>query len=544
MNKKKAAALFLTAALAAGSLAGCSSSVPGKVVFGKSAPEQVFRFSLLTEPPTLDPQIDNSMISSTVDNELFEGLLRNDNGKIESAGASSYTMSKDGKTYTFKLNQKAKWSDGKAVVADDYVYGLQRLMDPKTASPYAFAGEILKNGVAVETGKKPVSQLGVKALDKYTVQIQLENPCAYFTQEVATDSYAPARRDLSEKYGKKYNSDPSYSVYNGPFKLQTWLHNNKLVLVKNDAYWNKSIVKLNEVDISVISDSNTALGLYESGQLDFVELSNDVAANYKNAKSYSSGSVNYLEFNMKASKVLANKDFRLAVSYALDRSNYVKLALGGNDKPATRFVLPDVNSYKNGVSYGSMYKYSPFSTKSNASKAKTYLNKALKELGLKKPSDITINFGCVDRAGDTKCAEVVQSQLQTVLGIKTPIKQYPYKQYYQNLSANNYEMDYTGWSPDYADPNTFLDFWATNGAYNHAFYNNKTYDKLIADAGKTVDPKKRMDLLFKAEKQFCSDVVACPLSLTQKKYLISSKVKNFGLYFIGYTYNFTRTSIS
>lgn len=543
MKKKKVAALILTAAIVTGMFASCSTPSTRKSGGSSGTEKQVFKFSMKTEPPTLDPQLSNSMISSTLDNELYDGLLRNDNGKIEPAGAESYTVSKDGLVYTFKLRQGEKWSDGKEVVADDYVYGLKRLMDPKTASPYSYSGEVIKNGVAVETGKKPVDQLGVKALDKYTVQITLEGPCAYFAEEVCTDSYMPARKDLVEKYGKSYNMDPSKSVYNGPFVLKSWAHNDKLVFTKNKTYWNSSIVKLDEVDVSIISSSNTALGMYESGQLDYVDLDSAIASKYSDAKSYSNGAVTYLQFNMKKNPYYANKNFRLALSNSIDRQNYVKLARNSTDVPASRIVLPSVNSATNGVSYGSAYPYIGFNTKADTAKAKEYLKKAMAELGISSASKISLTLACTDADSDVKCAEVIQSQIQSVLGIKISIKQFSYKQFYDNQAKNDFEMMYTGWCPDYPDPNTYLNLWMTDSTYNHTFYNNKDYDNLMNTANSITDLKKRMDTLFTAEKKFCEDAVAIPLSINETKYLVNSKVKNFNVYFVGYNQNFTTTYI-
>lgn len=541
MKKSRITALILSAVVAMGSISGCSTPAAKTTNAGSAASAaaasgsassssggKVFRTSMITEPPTLDPQMANSMIATTIDNELFDGLLRNDSGKLEPAGADSYTVSEDGLTYTFKLNKDVKWSDGKGIVAADYEYGMKRLLDPKTASPYAFAGEILKNGVAVEKGKKPVSDLGVKAIDDYTLQITLESPCAYFPEEVTTASYLPVRKDLVEKYGKDFAAAPDKNVYNGPFVLKSWAHGSKMVLTKNDKYKNASSVKLDEADISFIADENTAVGMYESGQLDYVELPDTMAAQYPEAKSYMTGSVRYLQFNMKSAPVLANKNFRMAMNYAIDREGFVKLATNGISLPQTRFVLPEVNSAENGKTYGEAYDYSPFGKNADTAKAKDCLNKALKELGKSSPSSISIELSCTDEAKNVKCAEVIQSQLQTALGIKISIKQVPYKQLYENLDKNDFQMMYTGWSPDYPDPNTYLNLWMTDNAYNHTFYNNKDYDKLMTDANNNLDPKKRMDMLFSAEKKFCDDVVAIPMALIQKKYLINPKVKNLG----------------
>ena len=561
--KKKILALAMTVVLSASALAGCgvyqkdtktdvtktttsdSSSSSDEVTDAAATTTEakVIRYAITNEPPTLDPQMLNSMYGATLDYHLFEGLMRSNSGTIEPGCAETYELSEDGLTYTFHLRAGLVWSDGVALTANDFVYGIQRLVDPATASPSSFMGTILKNASKVMSGELPVSDLGVEALDDSTVQITLENPAGYFLGVLSTGGYYPCRQDLVEKYGKDFAADADKNVYNGPFTLTSWAHASALTFAKNENYWNKDIVKLSGLEISVVTDQNTALGLYETGDLDFAELPAEVVVNYPEAQSYYTGSVEFLQINVEANEILGNKNFRNALSAALDRDAFTQLATSGINKATTRYVLPQVA----GVSktYGEEYPLEAFATTAELDKAKDYLEKAMTELNIANASDITVEFN-VNGDSDVarKKAEVVQEQLQTNLGIKIEINQVPYKQLYALHSAHDYEMMFTGWTPDYSDPFSYLEFFETNNGYNNSVYSSKEYDKYIQLAKSTIDPKARLDALYEAEKVLMSDLPIIPLDMVQNFYLINDKITNFTPYFVGTGLNYITADIT
>ena len=207
--KKKVTGLFLAAAMTMG------------IAVAANAGEAVFCYSVVTEPTTLDPDKANSIGDNEVIHACQESLVRNTAGEITPGIAESWEVSDDGLTYTFHLRE-TYWSDGVQVTANDFVYGLQRLMNPETASEYAFIGEYIKNGYAVETGEMDPSELGVKAIDDMTLEITLEAPTAYFLSMMGSSAqYSPVRQDIAEQYGTDFAATADKNVYCGPFILSS-----------------------------------------------------------------------------------------------------------------------------------------------------------------------------------------------------------------------------------------------------------------------------------------------------------------------------------
>ena len=236
--KKRVFAALLATAMAATMIAGCGT--PGsKSGGGGDSDEKVFRYSTSTEPTTLDPTKGNCIPDNEIQHALTESLVRNTGGEINPGVAESWEVSEDGLTYTFHLNPDAKWSDGEQIKAQDFVYSWQRLMNPDTAAPYAFIGEYLKNGLAVEKGEMDPSQLGVVAQDDTTLVVTLERPTAYFLSLVGSSAqYAPLRQDIVEEYGTDFAADYEKNVYSGPYIL-TKSSDNQWFFEPNENYWDK-----------------------------------------------------------------------------------------------------------------------------------------------------------------------------------------------------------------------------------------------------------------------------------------------------------------
>ncbi len=506
--------------------------------------DKIFKYSINDEPPTLDPQLVNAMYGATLDYQLFEGLMRNNNGKLEPACAETYDLSEDGLTYTFHLRKGLKWSDGSDLTAKDFEYGMKRLVDPKTASPSSYMGTILKNASKVMAGEMTVDQLGVKATDDLTLEITLENPAGYFLGVLSTCGYYPCKQELVDKYGKDFSADADKNVYNGPFQLTDWQHQASLTMKKNTNYWNSELPKLDGVQISIVKDKNTALGMYESGELDYVTVPFAMAANYPTAQDYYTGGVEYLQLNVANEKnpILANKNFRNALSAAIDREQYVALATNNISEATSRYVLPKVNGASK--TYGEEYPLDAFSTKSDTAAAQKYLADAMKECNIAKASDIKVVFNVADADSSRKSAEVIQEQLQKNLGIVIEINQVPYKQLYELHAKHDYEMMFTGWVPDYSDPFSYLEFFETGNGYNNSVYSSTDYDKYIQASKTTTDPKARLEALFEAEKILCSDLPIIPLDLTKQKYLLNPRVKDFSIYFVGTNENYISADIT
>jgi oligopeptide transport system substrate-binding protein len=504
-------------------------------------------FSMEAEIPALDPQKSNAAPSFTVGNALFECLVRIVDGKVTPGAAKSWDIAKDGKTLTFHLRD-AKWSDGKPVTAQDFEYGIKRLLDPKTAAEYAFAAYYITGAEAYNLGKNPsADSVGVKALDTKTLTVQLNNATPYFLGYLGSYCFAPVRKDIIEKYGATYATAADKAVYNGPFVLKEWKNEQRKLMVKNPDYWNPSAIKLNGVEILQISDTATALSMFENGELDFVEVPSNLYKQYEQkglAKPFYNGADDWMKVNVApnaAKPWLANPDFRKAVAWAIDRESYCAISTKGLYTPNLRFVLPIVQGVNK--KYGEEYPIEFYSPKGDAAKAKDFLKKAMADLKIDSPSKISIEYLIQDNDECRLMAETLQQQIEKNLGITVKIKLVPRKQRAQLEQQHQYDMVYSGWMPDYDDPMSYMEIWLGDSSQNNSGYASPGFDKLIKAALVEKDAKKRMGMIAQAEKTILNDSPLIPLQLRRKAILTSPSLKNLSTPLIGAQYDFVYASL-
>jgi oligopeptide transport system substrate-binding protein len=503
----------------------------------QGAADKIFRYSYSVDIATLDPGKINAMADATVAYHYLDPLYRNIQGVYEPATAESYDVSDDGVTYTFHLRKDTKWSDGQSVTAHDFEYGIKRICDPDAASPMSYLMDVVKNGTAAASGKVSLDEVGVKALDDYTLQITLQYPSDYFLGMLSMSVFEPVRKDLVEKYGAEFGSAADKMAYNGPFKV-TQYGEGRLVMEKNENYYDADKIKLDGVEILTVADGSTAASLYEAGDLDYVEVNSDLASSQYAGmtSSYYSGADDYAALNHN-NKYLANKNFRLAMNYAIDREEYILLSHNGLYKANQRYVLPQVHGAVG--DYGDEYPLEAFPLKADVAKAQEYLAAAQAELGFANPSDITLKLVVTDSEVAKRESEIVANMWQNNLGIKIDINLVPGATRNAMLVANNNDFDIimTGWVPDYSDPYSYLELWYGPSSYNYLNYHSDTYDGYL-EASRTQTGKARMDSLFGAEKTLLEDGALVPLQLREVHYLVSNSVSNLQLYFMGYNMNY------
>ena len=557
MRKNKLLALGLAAVMALGAV-GCSTpttSVESTAAAaaesgaeGTNAAEQtasgekIFRYSIKADAATIDPNKTNSVDDATVCYHLYDGLYRNVLGNLQPATATSYEVSEDGLTYTFHLREDTKWSDGQTVTAKDYEYGMKRLVDPAAACPSSYLGAVLKNGAAVSAEEVPLEELGVKATDDFTLEVTLENPADYFVSMLSMSAFAPVRQDIVEKYGNEFGGGADKQVYNGPFTATAY-GDGKLTMAKNENYYDADKIKLDGVEILTIADQNTAVSMFEAGELDLAEVPSELAPQYEGqTQSYYSGANDYAALNHR-NKYLANKNLRLAMNYAVNREEYNLLSHNGLYQPNLRYVLPKVRGVEG--EYGTEYPLEAFPLQGDMDKAKEYLNTALSELGLSSASDITLKLVVADADAAKKEAEVVTNQWKNNLGINVDINMVPYATRNALLvpDSDEYDIIMSGWAPDYSDPYSYLELWYSTSGYNYLNYHSDVYDGFI-DASKTTTGADRMENLFNAEKTLLEDGALVPLQLREVQYLVSDRVQNLGAYFIGLNYDYMYADIT
>ncbi|MFU2028242.1 peptide ABC transporter substrate-binding protein [Bacillus wiedmannii] len=497
----------------------------------KLAAKQVFNKTENQEIPTMDTSKSTDTLGSQILGNTMEGLYRLDKeNKPIPAAAESSTKSEDGKKYTFKLRKDAKWSNGDPVTAKDFVFAWQRLLDPKTAAEYAFIAFPIKNAEAVNKGEKPVTELGVKAVDDLTLEVELEQAVPYFLNLVAFPSYYPLNEKFVKEKGDKYGLESDTTVYNGPFVLTDWKHEQGWKLKKNDQYWDKKTVKLDEINYSVVKEPATNVNLYDSGQIDFSLLTGEFVDKFRNNKEeygvYNEPSTFFIRLNQKRGgqdTPLKSKKLREAIALSIDKKNLTNVILNDGSKPADYLVPKGLAAGPDGKDFQETFKNG---IKPDAKKAAAAWEEAKKELG---KDQVTIEFLNYDTGNAKKVGEYVKDQIEKNLkGVTVNIKLQPFKQKLKLESDQDYDISYGGWSPDYADPMTYLDMFESKHSHNQMSFSDQKYDEIIKKAGGELmsDAKKRWEELGKAEKLLLQeDVALVPLYQSARSYVMKPHVK-------------------
>ena len=531
--KKRVLAAFLSMAMVAGLATGWGTPGGGSSD-GDSSDGKVFRYAVNTLPTTLDPTKGQSIGDNEIQHAITEGLTRNTAGDVKPGIAESWDESEDGLTYTFHLRKDAKWSDGEPITAGDFEYSWKRLVNPETASPYAFIGDCLKNGQAIEQGNMDVEELGVKAVDDNTLEVTLEHPTSYFLSLIGSSGqFAPLRQDIVEKYGTDFAATSEKNVYSGPF-VMTSSEDNVWTFEKNDNYWDKDSINLDKCELNYVENTDTQLSMYEAGDLDYVQVPTAYVPDYKDkAEVFANGNVDFCYINSKSDNpVLGNKNFRLALNYALNRNDYNKLANADTYTAFNGLVFPGLQA--KGTTYGEAYDLNSYSypLDGDQDKATEYLNAAMQELGIANASDITVEVVTTDADSSKRIVETLQEQWQNALGINVKIRQVTYADIYGKVfPEHDYEIGYGGWGSDYDDPYSYLELFKSDSSYNYSQYENPEVDQLLAASQDEADTDARMDELNKAEQDILADGAFVPLQTRNVYYMLDDDTTGINFYY-------------
>ena len=470
-------------------------------------------------------------------------------------GAKSYTKSADGLTYTFKLRD-AKWSDGKAVTAQQYVDSFRRLLKKENAFSQATNAYFIKGAEAYNTGKGSAEDVGVKAINKNTLQIQLAYAYPSLLSDLSSVVYYPVRLDKINQVGnKKWKTDVKDQVFNGPFKLTAWKKNDKITLKKNPSYWNAKKVKLQKVTYTTTDKPSTVLSLMQSGQLDALSASGKQIADFnKLAKSNKlvsrtqngPGTTVLImnQHNGGTQGLFKNTKVREAFSLSINRDDYNKAVSDGQDKLTYTMAPPTLNvgSTNYGKYVGNPLKEAQAQYNTKA-KRQALLKEGLKELG--KSTDLSkLNFVYLTVGSDDTGTWLKQA-IKQQLGVKVTIKTAPDDASFIQIRNNNqYDLMNNGWSAS-ADPNSYLSLWNSNNGFQKFFggYSSKTFDDLDNKLNGNLPTKERLALYKQLETQLVAkDFGVVPLTNPQSKVYINKSVKNLQTTVFGGTFNYTYAS--
>ena len=471
------------------------------------------------EPTSLNTLLATYAYDFTPINAMIECLYRDDENDVpQPAGAETVDISDDKLVYTFHLREDATWSNGDPVVATDYEFAWQQALNPEVASDYAYMLYFIHNAEPYFNGEVEWSEVGVKVIDDYTLEVTLDNPLPYATDLFAFPTLAPINQKFYEEVGAdKYATDAEYFCCNGMYELTEWSHNSQIVFQKREDYWNADAVGPDEIVYKIITDSQAGLNSYLSREIDYTDLDSGEVVQQAEAAGFEVGvkparSSYYLIVNTE-DEFMSNQNLRLALAYSIDKQALVDTVYQNDNQPMTSFTPPAImgandSSFQEALvaERGEMYPGS-----GDLEKAQEYLQAALEELGCT-VDELNLSIDCADDSLRRNCATFLQEQWRQNLGIENiTVNSMQTKQVSANRQSGDYCMSLGGWSPDYNDAINFLDLWVTDGGNNDSFWSNEEYDNLIAQATAGADEEVRQQYLFDAEEILAAEMPIIPL---------------------------------
>ncbi len=502
--------------LAAILIAGCSggSGSGNSVAHGK-----VLRYPI-PELTKLDPAMVQDGDTIDVIQQVFEGLVGwSTDSKVEPRLAESWTVSKDGRVYTFKIRKNVKFSNGRPLTADDFKYSIERAADPKLTSPTTatYLGAVV--GVSEKLAGKAQEVKGVRVVDPNTLEITIDKPRPYFLGDLTYPaSWAVCKEALKD--GAEITA-PEQMVGTGPFKAETFIPNEKISLVANKDYW-AGAPKLDGIDRPIVKDANTRLNMFKTNQVDLTRVERADAVGIKadaalkdSLKFFDRPALYYVGLNCQTYAPFRDRRVRQAFAMAIDSDAVVKDTLNGDEAVAHCILPPSVLGHRDNADY----------IKFNVAAAKQLLAQAGFPDGKGMPP-LTMN--CRDGQSDVKAvAERVVTQLRQNLGVEAQVSTLPWTTYLKVHTENKLDFFHMRWSADYLDPQNFLStLLTTHGAEQHNNYSNPQFDALC-DRGDVMvnDEPGRLKLYAQAEDIVLQDAPFIPVYFERDAELISPRVK-------------------
>ncbi|MBB3260863.1 oligopeptide transport system substrate-binding protein [Paraburkholderia bannensis] len=488
------------------------------------APKQEITRQLLAEIESLDPARIESTNANLVGLDVFEGLTRIDAaGNVVPGVAASWTrIAPD--TWVFKLRHDAQWSDGHPVTAADFVYAWQRVADPKTASPYTVTVEFVKNAKAVIAGKQPLTNLGVRAIDPYTLEVRTEAPTPFFTELTANSSLAPVDRATVAKYGANWTR-PGNLVSNGPYTLADWRPNDRIVLVRNPHYWNNAHVPITKVTWMPVESDETAMRMFQSGQIDmtyqlptgqYSQLVKTFGAELK--PSLQIGTYYYSLNNNDPA--LRDPRVRQALSMVLDRDLLTSKITQNGERPVYGLI---VDGTKGAQPFMPDWAAWPMAKRVEAART------LLKAAGVSdaKPLSFTMIYNTNEQ--HKKVALFASSEWRTKLGVNAKIENLEFKVLLKQRHDGAFQLARDGWYADYNDAMSFFGLIQCGSPQNDQRFCNPKVDDQVAQANLQSDDAKRREMLTQAFALAMRDTPLLPLYQYSAARLVKSYVGGYKL---------------
>ena len=428
--------------------------------------------------------------------------------------AESSEMSDDGLDYTFTLRDGIKWSNGDPVTSQDFKYAWLRAMNKDTAGQYAFiVSNYIKGGDDFAAGNGKEGDVAIETPDDKTLKVTLAAPTTYFLGLTAFATYYPQQKKFVEAQGDKFGVGAENVLYNGPYELTQFNSADRAVMQKRKDYWDADNVDIEKIDGRIVKDTQTALNLYKSGELDRTGLTAQQVDQNKNSKEFSTYTVFttwWIQMNTK-DPVMSNKKVRQAIQRGFDPKALAQQILNNGSEAATGFVPPEMA----GPGDQSFREFAgDVAQKLDPAKAKQLYQEGMQEVG-EDPGSYQIEMVGSDTDPGPAISTFLQSQLQENLGAKVKIRTLPFDQRLEVQRTGDFQIVTSGWGADYNDPSTFMDLYTTDNSFNDIKFSNDQYDQLVNGARSETDNQKRMQNFKEAEKVLIEDEAAIALMYFQ-----------------------------
>jgi oligopeptide transport system substrate-binding protein len=469
----------------------------------------------------LDSAQTTDSVSTEILQNVMSGLYRLDpNSRPFPDMAEGVDISEDGLNHTFTLRDGIKWSNGDPVTSQDFKYAWLRALDPKTASLYAYIiSTFVKGADEYNTGNGSPDDVAIETPDDKTLKVTLLAPAPYWLGLTSFFTYLPQQQKFVEQQGEDYASGVENLLYNGPFKMIQFNPTSGVTVVKNEDYWDADNVEISKVEAKVVKETDTAVNLYESGELNETVIDTEFVTEYEGKPdlvTITQFATGWLTFNRNKAPLFKNENVRRAIQMALDRDALNHKILNNGSEPATGLV-PDGIAGPGDQTFREAE--GPTVPDYDPQQAKELFEKGIEEVG----ENPTIELLSEDDSLTRDFVTVMQSELEEI-GMKIDLKPVPFSQRLKLEEDDDYQMSAQAWIADYDDPMTFLDLFESSSSYNTSIaghYKNERYDQLISGAKEEPDVAKRMDMLLEAEKLLVEeDAAMAPWRFYGSAYLV------------------------
>lgn len=498
---------------------------------------------LRQEPPQLDSTKATDQVSGQVLNHAMEGLTRYDlAGRLEGGVAERWEIREDGAT--FWLRDDARWSDGEPVTAHDFVFAWRTLVDPATASEYAFIAYGIANAEAIVEGEMPPEALGAEAVSDRVLEVRFDRPIAFFDKLVAFNTFFPVREDFHASRDGRYGADAEDMLYNGPFVITEWNHGQNMIMRRNPHYWDRENIWLNGIDWGYItSDTSAQLNLFKDERIVMTDLDSETMRNALEQRwrirRFDDGSVWYMGLNFREGRPTTSWHLRHALALTFDPYELINRVIAIPGYRPGKTIFP---AWLRGKDALLRQEIPPPEPVVDYAEARRQIELAKAELGVEEIPPLILLTDDTPTAG--KQAEYLQTLWGDKLGLDIRIDKQIFKQRLAKMTAGTYDLVTAGWGPDYNDPLTFGDLFASWNLNNRGRYSNPTLDDCVRTAQNSVDADERIAAFGCIQRELLEDHGMIPTYERARIYVTHPRVRGLVRRQVGADVDLTRAWIT